>query len=1209
MKNQIPNQENKIMYSKNYLVSILLIGFSLMSWSCDDRVPEETTSSSNANLTILATQAVSDIDPINVGEVVSGSSKLRLEAELMDENNVIIKDGVITFSCDQAGSFDVSSPTTDSEGKVYVIFDPNDGVEAVDKSSTVSTFEGATITATYNEKVTAEVEFNIYDTKDDVWPYNMNMSSNVSSILLDNGATTAQVEVQVFNKIYSAVEDVILSFSSSKGFLESEGTTDSSGTVNMIFRDTGTQNDIGLAYIYCTFTHPGFNATISDTISVTIGSDRNLVLDTTPISYLNGTTPIVVGEDIIGDVAITRIVASVLDTSGNGIAGQLVNLKATVLGANVGSLAITSNETDGEGQVYAYFDDGGNSYLDIAGTTEFDGVVITAYLGDSTSSTTTSNQVNVYPEDAWPYNLYLNSDVDQILLDNGATTAEIEARVENQYGAPIQNVTLYFESDKGTLEPTGVTDSAGVVTLTFSDNGTQDDLGLVNIEANFEHPGFASSITDSVQITIGTNNGMTLEIIPVSYDETGSTVIVGEDIAGNAAVMLLVATVVDTLQNPVAGTPVEFVTTSGNDEVGSISYDNNISNTEGQVIAYFDDGGTVYTDNPGTPNFEGVTVVASFGENTTDPESFNVYSEDNVWPYNLIINTDTDVIHVGGETVANITTRLLNALGNPVKNAQINYTSTLGFITATGYTDSTGIDTVAFTDLGDPDDVGVSDIVATFSHPGFSSVSIQDSLQIFIEDTTFQQCAYIEIPSSNPGRIVVRDGGGVESTLIKAEVYDDNGNLINTPTPVVFTLNPLVGDAYLNEVDSTTATAYTVNGVASVSVNSGTDPGPVRVEVTCDCDQDGTIDLTSVAVPVIIASGAPYYIEAEYDPQATETIGGGFYQTECAATVSDIHHNPVEDSTYVYWTIDPIAPDTLIDAFVEGVSFTNNEGIISGIATSGVARSVIVYSTDAIGDIGRVKAITFGANGDSVYTHINEDEGDATLFFLPGQVILMADATYWDFTFSADPATIMLTAIVNDFYGNAVVGAPVAFNGTGVSQWAEVGYEAYEDFGTDQEDGTNDLGEGDGCFTWRDYGADDDPTTTDWGNFNDEHDAIDTTGDGNWDVAEVSEAFDDFGVDGIDGTADEGEGDGEWNGYSMIGCDPIVHTDEDGYARIMVVYNKEICILANQDDETTPPTCTWDDFTSSLTATLMIPQITASDPLEVLLVRSPDTCD
>ena len=98
-------------------------------------------------------------------------------------------------------------------------------------------------------------------------------------------------------------------------------------------------------------------------------------------------------------------------------------------------------------------------------------------------------------------------------------------------------------------------------------------------------------------------------------------------------------------------------------------------------------------------------------------------------------------------------------------------------------------------------------------------------------------------------------------------------------------------------------------------------------------------------------------------------------------------------------------------------SYTNNEGILSGTATSGVARSNIVYSTDAIGDIGQVRALTFGTNGDSVASYINEGQGDATLFFLPGQVSLLANATYWDFSLSGNPALIQVSALVIDFYG------------------------------------------------------------------------------------------------------------------------------------------------------------------------------------------------
>ena len=43
------------------------------------------------------------------------------------------------------------------------------------------------------------------------------------------------------------------------------------------------------------------------------------------------------------------------------------------------------------------------------------------------------------------------------------------------------------------------------------------------------------------------------------------------------------------------------------------------------------------------------------------------------------------------------------------------------------------------------------------------------------------------------------------------------------------------------------------------------------------------------------------------------------------------------------------------------------------------------------------------------------------------------------------------------------------------------------------------------------------------GTFNEMHDAFDLDGDGSHDLSEVSEPFDDFGVDQLEGTNDLGE--------------------------------------------------------------------------------------
>ncbi|MBA65546.1 MAG: hypothetical protein CMG55_07075 [Candidatus Marinimicrobia bacterium] len=603
----------------------------------------------------------------------------------------------------------------------------------------------------------------------------------------------------------------------------------------------------------------------------------------------------------------------------------------------------------------------------------------------------------------------------------------------------------------------------------------------------------------------------------------------------------------------------------------------------------------------------GAIITVKYTTDIIDNVEFSIFnSKDLVWPYTMNITAESQ-IGLGESSAFEVL--LQNKYGDELSGVRLIIESENGSIACgdTCYTDATGRVNTTFESYGFSENVGPGNVNTSFYHPSITdTVTVAKQIVIGTESAV-GSCAYIEIPSSNPSEIVVKDGGGIESTDIKAEIYDSNGNLLTTPVTVNFRLEPVLAGCYLNSPDVNNVNVESVNGVATVSLNSGTEPGPVRIIATANtaetsiCDSSNT-ELESVTVPVIIASGAPYHIEAEYDPNSTEAIGGGFYQTECAAIVYDRWYNPVEDSTYVYWNINPLPPDTLIDAFVEGVSYTNNEGILSGTATSGVARSNIVYSTDAIGDIGQVRALTFGTNGDSIASYINEGQGDATLFFLPGQVSLLANATYWDFSLNGNPALIQVSALVIDFYGNPVVDAPVAFSGTGVNNWFEFGYEAYVD------EGVLGAGAADGCFSWRDYGADDDPETLDMGTFNEKHDSFDIDGDGLIDTAEVSEPFDDFGQDGVDGTFDEGEGNGYWDGYSMINCEAVVRTDADGYARIIVEFDQALCTLANVDDTTNPSTCTYDDFTASLSATLLIPEITTSDPLDILLVRSPAAC-
>ena len=595
------------------------------------------------------------------------------------------------------------------------------------------------------------------------------------------------------------------------------------------------------------------------------------------------------------------------------------------------------------------------------------------------------------------------------------------------------------------------------------------------------------------------------------FDSNNNAVAVGEDIQGPLVTTYIIAGLLDSLDQPQKDELITFSAKLSGSDIGSFDTSTPKTNNDGLAVVQFSDGNVAAFDNGTTPTYEGVEVTALYTKGGTDFEAsvrFGVFDTSAVelWPYQLNLSTNTNAIKLDdGITKAELSARINSRqYGNPISNVELYFESTNGYLSELSkLTDSTGNAEVEFSDTGDPNEIGVSTVSARYQHPVFGLVI--DSVQITIRDTSSGIPAYIQIPSSHPGEIMVVGGGGSESTDICARVYDENGVLVQTPYLVTFTLGPYFPEgANLNNagiIDS----AYTANGEACVSLNSGAAPGPIRVTAVLMYD---SVSISATAIPVTIATGPPANIEAEYDPLNTMPVGGGYYQTEASAMVYDLWYNPVADSTYIYWTINPIAPDTLIEAFVEGVSYTGNPNL-NGDSYSGLAFTTIIYSTDAIGDIGYVTALTFGADGDTVSVRINEEEGEATMTFVPGTLILSAATTYVDFTaLGASTVQLNITGTLQDYYGNPVNGAPISMNAPGAAN-------IY------------------------------------------------------WPAVPIA---------------------------NNVGT-----TDEDGLVIWVVEYDIGICAwIVGSDDP-----AQYEDFTSSLTATLLIAQSITSDPLDILLVRTP----
>jgi len=617
--------------------------------------------------------------------------------------------------------------------------------------------------------------------------------------------------------------------------------------------------------------------------------------------------------------------------------------------------------------------------------------------------------------------------------------------------------------------------------------------------------------SDSSSSTSSDAYNITISAQAYGFDSNNNAVAVGEDLKGPFVTTYIVAQLTDSLNQAQKDEMITFSAKASGSDIGTFDTNTPSTNNDGMAVVQFSDGNVSAYDNATTPIYEGVEITATFTKNGIDfseQVQFGVFDTASVelWPYQLNLTTNTNAIKLDdGNTKAELSARINSRqYGNPIKNVELFFESSNGYLSELSkLTDTTGAADFEFADTGDPNEIGVSTVSVRYQHPVFGTV--KDSVQITIRDTSSGIPAYIEIPSSNPGEIMVVGGGGSESTDICARVYDENGVLVQTPFLVTFTLGPNIPDgANLNNagiIDS----AYSANGEACVSLNSGSSPGPIRVTAVLLYEGES---ISATAVPVTIATGPPANIEAEYDPLNTQAVGGGYYQTEASAMVYDLWYNPVADSTYVYWTIDPNEDvgDTLIEAFVEGVSYTGNENL-NGDAYSGLAFTTIVYSTDAIGQIGLVTALTYGANGDTISVRINEQEGETPMTFVPGSLVLSAPTTYVDFTQTGTPVQIAITGTLQDYYGNPVADAPVALNAPGSS-------DIY------------------------------------------------------WPASPISNN---------QGT-----------------------TDENGQVIWTVEYDQGVCawIVGTDDPEQ------YEDFTSSITATLLIAQSITSDPLDILLVRT-----
>jgi len=141
--------------------------------------------------------------------------------------------------------------------------------------------------------------------------------------------------------------------------------------------------------------------------------------------------------------------------------------------------------------------------------------------------------------------------------------------------------------------------------------------------------------------------------------------------------------------------------------------------------------------------------------------------------------------------------------------------------------------------------------------------------------------------------------GGVETAKLYATGYDANGNKVPEGLEISFVITDGPGGGeHLGTVGYGPYIAMTnAGGVATCPISSGSISGTVRIRAYAET-------ILSAATQVMVHAGPPTYITVGSEVCNSPTWAKINDRVGIVAIVSDIYHNPVADSTVVYFTCD-----------------------------------------------------------------------------------------------------------------------------------------------------------------------------------------------------------------------------------------------------------------------------------------------------------------
>lgn len=629
---------------------------------------------------------------------------------------------------------------------------------------------------------------------------------------------------------------------------------------------------------------------------------------------------------------------------------------------------------------------------------------------------------------------------DTIYNDNHITFSEISVTVKDGEGFGVGGQIVNFRTTLGQILVNVATDSTGVATTTLWDDGRTGTANVTAVVRNYS-PTNVEEIVSEADTTIAVTIMEVPQIQSISLNFPSTMNPYPMQVM---QVTEISATATNALGNLVPNnTLIAFTCTKGRfvDSAGNVLGSSIVAQTvNGRATVNYSAGATA-TTTPGSDNAfvtAAIGTISSIREVIIRPGSpFALGLQSFVQVGDQMIEADTSFVSSPNQIFMRAS--LSDMHGNPCQTKPVRFETNLGTFLNTSQmitinTDNSGLAQVQFT----PGlTAGAATIKAFANNDTLQTQLIFNVTSDDIHSISFTQVGQIDLNVVNTG--------GVESAILRVNLKDINGNLVDVADSVYFRImNPRPDDDIPANLNNNfpvgdSVMVLSTGGQAQISVNSGTASQILIIRASCVNRSGRWVQATKANI--VIHAGPPAVIVPFIGGFNTgQNMGGGLWRVIAGAVVKDIHGNSVDRGTSVYFSIPAeIQINPLVNCQIVANAYVGNVSVDDD-SLSGVAYTVLTYSGVFTNDKVVIRAQTGAVTPEDTFDDVY---GDAIVSLplndprfemqaLPTSLIFGDDTPNWKY---AD-----IYFVLSDGQGQPVGNAAVMLTSTGGQFVAIPGY-------------------------------------------------------------------------------------------------------------------------------------------------------------------------